>query len=79
MFTDGAKGGTGATVIGNQQYFVLTASPSPQHAELTIIALFLKKELGPLNILSDSAYVVNVVKLLEQACTVSKCSTVYPY
>uniref|UniRef100_A0A5F9CX75 Uncharacterized protein n=1 Tax=Oryctolagus cuniculus TaxID=9986 RepID=A0A5F9CX75_RABIT len=79
VFTDGAKRGTGTAVIGDQRYFVLTASPSPQHAELAIIATVLWKEKGPLNVLSDSAYVVNVVKLLDKACSISRLSTIYAY
>lgn len=58
---------------------MLTASPSPQHAELAIIATVLRKEKGPLNVLSDSAYVVNVVKLLDKACSISRLSTIYAY
>lgn len=79
VFTDGAKGGTGAAIFNNQRYFVLTASPSPQHAELAIIATVLRRESAPMNILSDSAYVVNAVQMLATQCLILKSSSVYSY
>lgn len=42
-------------------------------------ALVLRKITGPLNVLSDSAYMVNVVRTLDKACNVSRASTIFSY
>uniref|UniRef100_A0A5F9DRR6 RNA-directed DNA polymerase n=1 Tax=Oryctolagus cuniculus TaxID=9986 RepID=A0A5F9DRR6_RABIT len=78
-FTDGAKGGTGVAILQGQVHHAVTASPSPQHAELAVVAKLLNMVEGPLNIVSDSLYVVNAVKRLGSPSLISKSSTVFPY
>lgn len=69
----------GLLLLTSTIFFVLTASPSPQHAKLAIIATVLKNMDGPLTILSDSAYVVNAIQTLATPCLILKSSSVYLY
>lgn len=67
MYTDGSKTGIGAYVINNKVVSKQYNETSPQVVECLVVLEVLEAFPGPLNIVSDSSYVVNAVKVLEVA------------
>lgn len=77
IFTDGSKTGCGAYVIEHQEPVRCHFQPgSPQIVELQIVIEVFKRCHFPFNLISDSAYVVNAVKVLEAAGPIKRSSTV---
>ena len=64
MYTDGSKTGVGAYVTNNKIVSKQYNETSPQIVECLVVLEVLKAFPGPLNIVSDSSYVVNAVKSL---------------
>ena len=67
VYTDGSKYGIGAYVINDQVTSKQYNETSPQVVECLVVLEVLETFLGPLNIVSDSLYVVNAVNTLEVA------------
>ena len=68
VFTDGSKTGCGAYMIANKPPVPRQFQPgSPQIVELKIVVEVFKNCPFAFNLISDSAYVVNAVKILELA------------
>lgn len=67
VYTDGSKTGIGAYVVNNKVISKQYHETSPQIVECLVVLEVLKKFPGPLNIVSDSSYVVNATKILEAA------------
>lgn len=65
--TDGSKTGVGAYVVNNKVVSKQYNETSPQVVECLVVLEVLETFPGPLNIVSDSSYVVNAVKVLEVA------------
>ena len=76
VYTDGSKNGVGAYVVGSKIYTKNFSATSPQVVECMVVLEVLQRFPCPLNIVSDSAYVVNAVKLLEAAGIIKPTSTV---
>lgn len=76
VYTDGSKTGLGAHVHNNVTITKTYAPNSPQLVECQIVLEVLRTFPGPLNIVSDSCYVVNAVKALEVAGLIKSSSTV---
>lgn len=76
VYTDGSKTGLGAYVVGTQVFSRQYAETSPQVVECLVVLDVLQKFPGPLNIVSDSSYVVNAVNLLETAGVIRSTSRV---
>lgn len=76
VYTDGSKTGLGAYVHNNKVVTKMFTPNSPQLVECQIVLDVLRTFPGPLNIVSDSCYVVNSVKSLEVAGLIKMCSTV---
>ena len=67
VYTDGSKSGIGAYVVNGQVTSKQYNETSPQVVECLVVLEVLETFLGPLNIVSDSLYVVNAVNTLEVA------------
>lgn len=67
VYTDGSKTGIGAYVVNNKVVSKQYNETSPQVVECLVVLEVLEIFPGPLNIVSDSSYVVNAVKFLEVA------------
>lgn len=67
VYTDGSKTGIGAYVVNNKVVSKQYNETSPQVVECLVVLEVLETFPGPLNIVSDSSYVVNAVKVLEVA------------
>lgn len=76
VYTDGSKTGLGAYVVGTQVFSRQYAETSPQVVECLVVLDVLQKFPGPLNIVSDSSYVVSAVNLLETAGVIRSTSRV---
>ena len=76
VYTDGSKTGVGAYVTNNKIVSKQYNETSPQIVECLVVLEVLKAFLGPLNIVSDSSYVVNAVNLLEAAGVIKSSSKV---
>ena len=76
VYTDGSKTGVGAYVINNKIVSKQYNETSPQIVECLVVLEVLKAFPGPLNIVSDSSYVVNAVNLLEAAGVIKSSSNV---
>ena len=76
VYTDGSKTGIGAYVIDNKVVSKQYNETSPQIVECLVVLEVLKTFPGPLNIVSDSSYVVNAVNLLETAGVIKPSSRV---
>lgn len=77
VYTDGSKTGIGAYVVNNKVVTKQFSETSPQLVECLVVLEVLKAFPGPLNIVSDSAYVVNAVNLLEVAGIIKPSSRVH--
>jgi hypothetical protein len=87
VYTDGSKSGIGAYVVNGQVTSKQYNETSPQVVECLLVPEVLKTFPGPLNIVSDSLYVVNAVNMLEvaglirpskQACSHFSANSVCP-
>jgi ribonuclease HI len=67
VYTDGSKSGIGAYVINDQVTSKQYNETSPQVIECLVVLEVFNTFPGPLNIVSDSLYVVNAVNTLEAA------------
>lgn len=77
IFTDGSKTGCRAYMIEQQKPVLYRYQPgSPQVIECKIVIEVFKNHSFPFNLISDSAYVVNAVKILEVAGPIKPSSTV---
>ena len=76
VYTDGSKTGVGAYVTNNKIVSKQYNETSPQIVECLVVLEVLKAFPGPLNIVSDSSYVVNAVNLLEAAGVIKSSSKV---
>lgn len=80
VYTDGSKTGRGAYTTIDSQPTILTFRPNaPQVVEcLVVLEVFKRYSCVPLNIVSDSQYVVNTVQLLEAVARIHTHSIVAP-
>lgn len=76
VYTDGSKSGMGAYVVDSKVFPIQYSVTSPQIVECMVVLEVLQKFSCPLNIVSDSAYVVNAVKVLEVAGVIKSSSSV---
>lgn len=76
VYTDGSKTGIGAYVVDSQVFTRQYSQGSPQIVECLIVMEVLQKFQMPLNIVSDSSYVVNAVNILETAGVIKPSSRV---
>ena len=76
VYTDGSKTGIGAYVANGKVVSKQYNENSPQVVECLVVLEVLKTFLEPLNIVSDSCYVVNAVNLLEVAGVIKPSSRV---
>ena len=76
VYTDGSKTGVGAYVTNDKIVSKQYNETSPQIVECLVVLEVLKAFPGPLNIVSDSSYVVNAVNLLEAAGVIKSSSKV---
>ena len=76
VYTDGSKTGVGAYVTNNKIVSKQYNETSPQIVECLVVLEVLKAFPGPLNIVSDSSYVVNAVNLLEADGVIKSSSKV---
>ena len=76
VYTDGSKSGTGAYVHEGKTTTIQFDHTSPQLTECQVVLEVLKNFPGPLNIVSDSSYVVNAVNSLETVGMIKMSSTV---
>ncbi|XP_012891485.1 PREDICTED: endogenous retrovirus group K member 8 Pol protein-like [Dipodomys ordii] len=77
IFTDGSKTGCGVYVAGNQGPVQHQFVPgNPQIVELMIVIEVFKAFPCPFNLISDSAYVINPLKILEAVGTIKATSSV---
>lgn len=76
VYTDGSKNGVGAYVVRSKIFSKTFSDTSPQVVEYMVVLEVFQKFHCPLNIISDSAYVVNSVNLLETAGIIKPTSTV---
>ena len=67
VYKDGSKSGIGAYVVNGQVTSKQYNETSPQVVECLVVLEVLETFPGPLNIVSDSLYVVNAVNMLEVA------------
>ena len=78
MFTDGSKTGCGAYLIESQQPVLRQYQPgAPQLVELQIVLEVFKNCSFSFNLISDSQYVVNMVKGLEVAGQIRSHSPIF--
>lgn len=75
-YTDGSKTGIGAYVIEGRTVQRNYGPSSPQVVECKVVLEVLKTYEEPLNIVSDSIYVVNALQILETAGLIKESSTV---
>ena len=76
VYTDGSKTGIGAYVVDGEVVSKQYNETSPQAVECLVVLEVLGVFPGSLNIVSDSAYVVNAVNILEAAVLVKSSSRV---
>ncbi|XP_017653280.1 uncharacterized protein LOC108490752, partial [Nannospalax galili] len=76
VYTDGSKTGIGSYVINSRPVQVRFSYSSPQLVECAMVSHVLEKFSQPLNIISDSHYVVRAVQLLETVGVISTKSSV---
>jgi ribonuclease HI len=76
VYTDGSKTGIGVYVVNGKVVFKQYNETSPQVVECLVVLEVLEAFPGPLNIVSDSSYVVNAVNLLETARVIKPSSRV---
>lgn len=76
VFTDGSKTGRGAYVVNDTTHIKQYPETSPQVVECLVVLEVLQQFDCPLNIISDSLYVVNAVRLLETAGLIKPSSKV---
>lgn len=77
VFTDGSSTGKGAYVIlGGETVTKCFQSDRPQIVECQMVLEVIRNFPGPLNIYSDSLYVVNAVRCLEASAIISTISPV---
>jgi len=76
VYTDGSKTGVGAYVVNSQVFSRQYFETSPQVVECLVVMEVLEKFQMPLNIVSDSSYVVNAVNILETAGVIKTTSKV---
>uniref|UniRef100_A0A5F9DK32 Uncharacterized protein n=1 Tax=Oryctolagus cuniculus TaxID=9986 RepID=A0A5F9DK32_RABIT len=77
IFTDGSKTGCGVYMVeGNDPVFHQFQPGSPQVVELKIVIEVLKQCSFAFNLLSDSLYVVNALKILETAGPIKPSSPI---
>ena len=76
VYTDGSKTGVGTYVTNDKIVSKQYNETSPQIVECLVVLEVLKAFPGPLNIVSDSSYVVNAVNLLEAAGVMKSSSKV---
>lgn len=76
VYTDGSKTGLGAYVVNNKTVTIQCSPDSPQLVECQVVLEVLKRFSTPLNIISDSNYVVNAVSRLEAAGLIKASSKV---
>ena len=67
VYTDGSKTGVGAYVVNGKAVSKRYHENSPQIVECLVVLEVLEAFPGPVNIVSDSCYVVNATKVLEIA------------
>lgn len=78
IFTDGSKTGIGAFVADSRPPVTIQfATKSPQLVELSIVVEVFLQFPEPFNLISDSQYVVNMIKTLEVAGVISLNSPVF--
>lgn len=77
VYTDGSSTGKGAYVVGEKVVVKHYSTQSPQLVECYIVLEVLQTFLGPLNIVSDSIYVVNAVRILELAGIIKTSSPLH--
>ena len=76
IFTDGSKTGCGAYMIEQHEPVLYQYHPgSPQVVECKSVIEVFKNCFFPFNLISDSAYVVNAVKILEVDGSIKPSST----
>lgn len=76
VFTDGSKTGVGSYVVNNEVFQKHFSVSSPQLVECAIVAEVLRAFPQPVNIISDSHYVVGAVQILETMGLISSKSNV---
>lgn len=76
VYTDGSKTGLGAYVVNNKTVTIQCSPDSPQLVECQVVLEVLKRFFTPLNIISDSNYVVNAVSRLEATGLIKASSKV---
>ena len=76
IYTDGSKTGLGAFVVNGQVYLRWYTEASPQVVECLVVLEVLQHFSEPINIVSDSSYVVKAVNLLEAAGIIKASSRV---
>ena len=74
VYTDRSKSGIGAYVINDQVTSKQYNETSPQVIECLVVLEVLNTFPGPLNIISDSLYVVNAENTLEAAGLIKSSS-----
>ena len=77
IYTDGSKTGMGAYMIEGKEPCLVQFTPgSPQVVELSIVVEVFKTCHFPFNLISDSSYVVNAMRVLETSGAFALSSTV---
>jgi hypothetical protein len=76
IYTDGSKIGIGSYVINEKAVRLQFTPGGPQLVECLVVLEVLKRFLMPINIISDSVYVVNTVLALETAGNFKQSSSV---
>lgn len=76
VYTDGPRTGRGAYVVDGKVFVKDFPHSSPQLVECHVVLEVLLKFQCPLNIVSDSHYVVNALKVLEVVGLIKPSSTV---
>lgn len=79
VYTDGSKSGIGAYVVNGQVTSKQYNDSSPHVVECLVVLEVLETFLGPLNIVSDSLYVVNAVNMLEVAGLIKPSSSLLTF
>ncbi|KAL6093940.1 hypothetical protein STEG23_020344 [Scotinomys teguina] len=78
IYTDGSKSGIGAYLVQSQEPVQFQFQPNtPQIVECQIVYEVFKRFHEPLNLLSDSHYVVNAVRGLETSAFIKESSPVH--
>ncbi|KAL6034600.1 hypothetical protein STEG23_038243 [Scotinomys teguina] len=78
IYTDGSKSGVGAYVLQGQDPVQFRFQPNtPQIVECQIVYEVFKRFHEPLNLFTDSHYVVNVVRGLETSAFIKESSPVH--